>query len=69
VKSFWYWIVALFSNRYEVTIWYDPLKKTVYEFKYLEEVSPNVLKGRLASKEVFELRTQDKFNYQIRQIR
>jgi hypothetical protein len=69
MKDLWYSFLSLFFDEYEVTIWYDPTKKTVYRFKYLEEVTPTVLKGRLVTKENFELKTQDKFNYQIRQVR
>lgn len=63
------WLVKLFTNEWEVSIWYDPLKKTVYNFKWIEKCEAKHIKGRLVSGEPFELRTQDAFNYQIRKVK
>ena len=41
------------------------MKKTEYFFRTINKVSPTHIKGKLASGELFELHTQDKFNYQI----
>jgi len=69
MKKLWNKFLALFVDEFEVTIWVDPLKKTVYRFRSLEVISPNHIKGRLITKQKFELRTQEKFNYQIRQVK
>jgi hypothetical protein len=66
IKEF---LLRLILNEYEVTLWMDPKVKVVYNFKRLSELSPKHIKGRLTSGELFELRTQEPFNYQIRQIR
>jgi len=63
------WIVKLFLNEWEISIWYDPLRKTVYNFKWVEKCTPTHIKGRLVTGEPFELRTQDAFNYQIRKVK
>ena len=63
------WLVKLFVNEWEITIWYDPLKKTAYHFKWVEKCDPTHIKGRLVSGEPFELKTQDAFNYQIKKVK
>ena len=63
------WIVSFFVNEWEVTIWIDPQKKTMYNFKWLEKCEPKHLKGKLTSGEPFELKTQDAFNFQIKKVK
>ncbi len=63
------WIVKFFINEYHVTIWYDPAKKSTYEFKYLDKCEAKHLKGRLVTGEPFELKVQEPFNYQIRKVK
>ena len=63
----WFW--KLFFNEWEVTIWYDPSKKTKYNFKYISKIDPKTLKGRLTSGEPFELKTQEPFNFQIKKVK
>ena len=65
MTEFWRWLKSLFIKEYQVTIWVDPMKKTEYFFRTISKVSQNHIKGKLASGELFELHTQDKFNYQI----
>lgn len=69
MKKLWNKFLALFVDEFEVTIWVHPLQKTVYIFKTLEVISPTHIKGRLNNNQKFELRTQEKFNYQIRQVK
>ena len=68
---FWplHWIVNKFKNEWEVTIWVDPSKKTVYNFKWLDKCEPKHLKGKLVSGEPFEMKTQDAFNFQIKKVK
>lgn len=68
-SSVYNWILSLFTNEWEISIWYDPLKKTVYNFRWVEKCEAKHIKGRLVSGEPFELRTQDAFNYQIRKVK
>ena len=63
------WIVSKFKNEWEVTIWVDPSKKTVYNFKWLDKCEPKHLKGKLVSGEPFEMKTQDAFNFQIKKVK
>lgn len=63
----WFW--QLFLNEWEVTIWYEPSKKTAYKFKYISKVDSKTLKGRLTSGEPFELKTQEPFNFQIKKVK
>lgn len=63
------WIVSKFKNEWEVTIWVDPAKKTVYNFKWLDKCEPKHLKGKLVSGEPFEMKTQDAFNFQIKKVK
>jgi len=63
------WLLKLLLDEYEVTIWVDPKNKSTYSFKKLPEVSANHVKGQLISGEFFEIRTQEPFNYLIRQVR
>lgn len=63
------WIVNLFFNEWEVIIWIDPIKKTKYNFKWLDKCEPKHLKGKLTSGEPFELKTQDAFNFQIKKVK
>ena len=65
MTEFWRWLKSLFIKEYQVTIWVDPMKKTEYFFRTISKVSPTHIKGKLASGELFELHTQDKFIYQI----
>ena len=68
-SSIFNWIASLFTNEWEISIWYDPLKKTVYNFRWVEKCEAKHIKGRLVSGEPFELRTQEAFNYQIRKVK
>lgn len=63
------WIVKKFKPEWEVTLWVDPAKKTVYNFKWLEKCEPTHVKGKLATGEAFELKTQDSFNFQIKKVK
>ena len=63
------WIAKLFVNEWEVTLWVDPSKKTVYNFKWLEKCEATHVKGKLTSGEPFELKTQDAFNFQIKKVK
>lgn len=63
------WIVKKFKPEWEVTIWIDADKRTVYNFKWLEKCEPKHLKGKLVSGEPFELKTQEAFNYQIKKVK
>ena len=67
MTKFWRWLKSLFIKEYQVTIWVDPLKKTEYFFRTINKVSPTYIKGNKkdCNTELFELHTQDKFNYQI----
>lgn len=65
----YHWIVKLLSREYHITIWYDPAKKSTYEFKSIETCEPKHLKGKLVTGEKFELKVQEPFNYQIRQVK
>jgi len=64
----WLW-VKYFVNDWEVTIWYDPKKKTCYHFKNISTIQPTHLQGTLITGEAFELKTQEPFNYQVRKIK
>ena len=63
------WIASKFKNEWEVTIWVDPSKKAVYNFKWLDKCEPKHLKGKLVSGEPFEMKTQDAFNFQIKKVK
>ena len=63
----WFW--SLFFNEWQVTIWYDPAKKSVYDFKYISRIDAKTLKGRLTTGEPFELKTQEPFNFQIKKVK
>lgn len=63
------WIVKFLFHEWEITIWYDPSKKTQYNFKWVEKCEEKHLKGRLVTGEPFELKTQKAFNYQIRKVK
>ena len=63
----WFW--KLFFSEWEVTIWYDPMKKTAYNFKYISKIDSKTLKGRLVSGEPFEMKTQEPFNFQIKKVK
>ena len=63
------WIVSFLFNECEITIWYDPTKKTQYNFKWVDKCESKHLKGRLASGEPFELKTQEAFNFQIKKVK
>jgi hypothetical protein len=64
----WLWI-KYFVNEWQVTIWYDPVKKSVYEFKSISIITEKHLQGKLTSGEPFELKTQEPFNYQIKKVK
>ena len=68
-KPFVWSFKYLFVNEWEVTIWYDPQKKTQYNFKLISKMTSKHLKGKLVSGENFELITQEPFNYQIRKVK
>jgi hypothetical protein len=63
------WIVSLFFNEWEITIWYAPVKKTTYNFKWVEKCEAKHIKGRLTSGEPFEMKTQEPFNFQIKKVK
>lgn len=63
------WIVSLFFNEWQVTIWYDPVKKSTYKFKWLEKCESKHIRGRLVSGEPFEMKTQEPFNFQIKKVK
>ena len=64
----WLWY-KYFVNEWHVTIWYDPTKKSIYEFKSISIIEPTHLQGKLTSGEPFELKTQEPFNYQIKKVK
>jgi len=45
------------------------MKKTEYHFRYVETLTPTNIKGKLITGEKFEIRTQEKFNYQVKQVK
>lgn len=63
------WIVKKFKPEWEITLWVDPSKKTVYNFRWVEKCEPNHVKGKLVTGEAFELKTQDAFNFQIKKVK
>jgi hypothetical protein len=63
------WIVSFLFNEWEVTIWYEPQKKTIYNFKWVDKCEAKHLKGRLISGEPFELKTQQPFNFQVKKVK
>ena len=65
IEQSWRWCKGFFIKEFEVTIWVDPMKKTVYLFRRLDKVTPTHIRGLFASGELFELHTQEEFNYQI----
>jgi hypothetical protein len=69
VKPFvWLW-VKYFVNEWEVTVWYDPSKKTIYHFKSISIIESTHLQGKLVTDEPFELKTQEPFNYQVKKVK
>lgn len=69
IARLWNWIVSLFVDEQVITIWVDPMKKTEYHFRYVETLTPTNIKGKLITGEKFEIRTQEKFNYQVKQVK
>lgn len=64
----WLWF-KYFVNEWEVTIWYDASKKTYYNMKFISIINEKELKGKLSTGELFELKTQEPFNYQVRKTK
>ena len=63
------WIVSFLFQEWEITIWYEPNKKTQYNFKWVDKCEAKHIKGRLTSGEPFELKTQEPFNFQIKKVK
>ena len=63
------WIVSFLFHEWEITIWYDPSKKTQYNFKWVDKCEAKHLKGKLTTGEPFELKTQEPFNFQIKKVK
>ena len=62
------WLKTLFTEEYEVVIWYDPAKRQVYRMKSIQKLNQNNLVGVLVTGEKFTMQTQEPFNYQVRKI-
>jgi len=62
------WLKTLFTEEYEVVIWYDPAKRQVYKMKSIQKLNQNNLVGVLVTGEKFTMQTQEPFNYQVRKI-
>lgn len=82
MKKFWNWLLSLFSERWELTVWFQAdnsmsrdgeiLKtrssKKVFVLKSVSKKTPTHVKGIDEDNKSFEIRTVKPFDYMLRRL-
>lgn len=58
----------LFTEEYQVVIWYVPENKTVYHFKKIIKLTDTQISGVKTTGEKFDMKVKEPFNYQITKL-
>jgi len=59
---------TIFTEEYEVVIWYDPSDKTSYNFKKINKVTNTTISAVKTDGQKFDLQVNEPFNYQITKV-
>jgi hypothetical protein len=62
------WLKTLFTEEFEVVIWYDPADKTTYHFKKINKVTNTTISAIKTDGQKFDLQVNEPFNYQITKV-
>ena len=65
IKNF---LKTLFTEEYQVVIWYDPEKKSVYSFKKISKMTDTQISAVKTTGEKFDMKVKEPFNYQITKV-
>jgi len=57
-----------FTEEYQVVIWYDPEKKTVYSFKKIIKLTDTQISAVKTTGEKFDMKVKEPFNYQVTKV-
>lgn len=63
-----HFLKTLFTEEYQVVIWYDPTDKTTYNFKKIVKVTNTTISAVKTDGQKFDLQVNEPFNYQITKI-
>ena len=59
---------TLFTEEYQVVIWYDPEKKSVYSFKKINKLTDTQISAVKTTGEKFDMKVKEPFNYQVTKV-
>jgi len=57
-----------FTEEYQVVIWYEPDKKSVYNFKKIMKLTDTQISAIKTSGEKFDMKVKEPFNYQVTKV-
>lgn len=57
-----------FTEEYQVVIWYDAEKKTVYSFKKIIKLTDTEISAVKTTGEKFDMKVKEPFNYQVTKV-
>jgi len=73
LKKLGKWIDDIFEDRYEVTIWMKKADGTaevsMYPLKKLQKITQNHLKGIDINGHLVEIKTVEKFSYEVKKVK
>ena len=73
IKKLGKWIDSIFEDRYEVTIWRKKSDGTsevsMYPLKKLQKITQNHLKGVDINGHKVEIKTVEKFSYEVKKVK
>lgn len=73
IKKLGKWIDSIFEDRYEVTIWMKKSDGTsevsMYPLKKLQKITQNHLKGVDINGHKVEIKTVEKFSYEVKKVK
>lgn len=65
IKDFF---LKIFTEEYQVVIWYEPDKKSVYNFKKIIKLTDTQISAVKTTGEKFEMKVKEPFNYQVTKV-